>query len=497
MKVKLYKTLFFSINLLFISTLSAQKYDKKFTEIFSVNKDVQVAINAENTTIDVETWNKNKVAVEAYIEVEGLSKKEAEKYFKDWNFEALGNKNKVKITAKRQHIKGFNNDVFIFNSDHDFSFPEVVMPNFDSIHFPSFPEIDFIELPEIHEFMVIPEMDFDGLIIGLEDLEFDFDKYEEKGEQYFFQWKDSVNNITIKSKEEWEKFKKSDRYKKMKKKLEKNKTAMQKEFEKVKIQFKKSSKKDVQASLKKAKEAYKKIDKKKIKEEMEKARTEMTKARNHFIFKNPSGNLMVDGKKIKVKKRLVIKVPKEATFNLNTKHCKLNLPATKATGKVSYGTFNANALNGGDLSISFAPVNVRTLTKNTISLNNVTDASFHWVTNTKINANSSVLTIENIHKNIVINHKFGELVINKIHPEFNTFELLLNYSDAIIKLPNIKEKLTYMVGDKSPLYNNDPAITLSLLDLKKKNINGNFTINTADKRFSVSGKYSQLAIKEN
>ncbi len=497
MKLKLYKTLFFSINLLFISALSAQKYDKKFTETFSVNKDVQVDINAENATIDVETWNKNKVVVEAYIELEGLSKKEAEEYFKDWNFEALGNKNKVKITAKRQSIKGFNNDVFIFNSDHDFSFPEVIIPDFDSIHFPSFPEIDFIELPEVNEFIVIPEMDFDGLVIGLEDIEFDFDKYEEKGEQYFFQWKDSVNDITIKSKEEWEKFKKSDRYKKMKKKLEKNKTAMQKEFEKIKIQFKKSSKKNVEASLKKVKEAYKKIDKKKIKEEMAKAHKEMAKARNHFIFKNHSGNLMVDGKKIKIKKRLVIKVPKEATFNLNTKHCKLNLPATKATGKVSYGTFNASALNGGDLSISFAPVNIKSLNKNNLSLNNVTDANFVSVANTNIKSNSSGLTIENVDENVFITHKFGELTVHKIHPDFKTFELLLNYSDAIIQLPNIKEKFTYMVGDKSPLYKNDPAITLSLLDLKKKDINGNFTINTEDKRFLVRGKYSQLAIKEN
>lgn len=78
-------------------TVSAQKFDKKFSESFNTDKNVVININASNADIDVTTWNKNEVSVEAVIEVEGLDKKEAEKYFKNWKFEALGNKSKVQI----------------------------------------------------------------------------------------------------------------------------------------------------------------------------------------------------------------------------------------------------------------------------------------------------------------------------------------------------------------------------------------------------------------
>ena len=83
MKLKLYKNLILGIAICFSGNIFSQKFDKKFTENFTVNKNVEVAINASNTDINVTTWNKNQVLVEAYIEIEGLSKKEAEKYLKE------------------------------------------------------------------------------------------------------------------------------------------------------------------------------------------------------------------------------------------------------------------------------------------------------------------------------------------------------------------------------------------------------------------------------
>ena len=64
---------------LFAIVAQAQKYDKKVTEKFKVNKDVTVEINASHTDVDIETWNKNEVLVEAFIEVEGVDKEEANK----------------------------------------------------------------------------------------------------------------------------------------------------------------------------------------------------------------------------------------------------------------------------------------------------------------------------------------------------------------------------------------------------------------------------------
>ena len=141
MKHKLYKHIITFIALGFLGTVFAQKFDKKFTENFKTNKDVEVAINASNTDINVVTWNKNEVQVEAFIEIEGITKEEAEKYFKDWEFEALGNSKKVKIKSECSSSFSFKND-FVFFDDMDFDF---VMPD--------------INLPGI-EAIVIPDMDF-------------------------------------------------------------------------------------------------------------------------------------------------------------------------------------------------------------------------------------------------------------------------------------------------------------------------------------------------
>src|SRR5690606_36835041 len=89
----------------------AQKETKNFKETFNVNKDVLVDINTAHADIEFETWNKNVVEVEAILEVEGLSKQQAEEYFKSWNFEVVGNSKKVTITTKPIHWSPHKSDV--------------------------------------------------------------------------------------------------------------------------------------------------------------------------------------------------------------------------------------------------------------------------------------------------------------------------------------------------------------------------------------------------
>ena len=139
MKRKTHRAVSFLFAAFFISSLHAQKFDKKITENFKVNKDVVIAINASNADIDVTTWNRNEVAVEAVITVEGLTKKEAEKYLNNWNFEALGNKSKVKINANANQFLHFPDNDFTFNIGNlnfsDMEFPEINFEDF-FIYFP-------------------------------------------------------------------------------------------------------------------------------------------------------------------------------------------------------------------------------------------------------------------------------------------------------------------------------------------------------------------------
>jgi hypothetical protein len=455
MNHKLYKHIITVFALCFLGTTFAQKFDKKITESFKVNKDVEVAINASNTEINVTTWNKNEVQVQAFIEIEGLSKKDAEKYFEEWNFEALGNKSKVKLTAKESNSFHFKSDFIMFN-DTGFTFPDIEMPNIENI--------------------VIPEMDFDfdfDFENIFEDLD-DFDENAEENGNYSFHWNDGEDNIHIKSKKEWEAFKKTKKYKELK--------------EKMKVKLKKSfllSKEKMKKKLAKAKIEIKKIDKEKIKKELAKAKKHIAEMK--LNYNSSPDNIIINGKKIKIKKRLEIKVPKKATFNLNTRHCKVKLPNTTASGKVSYGGFNAGFLNGGKLTIDYSKVSINDLNGCNLFLNNVTDAKIASVTNTTMNNNSSGVKIVNVNENVDLSDKFGELTIQNIIPNPKSFKLTLDNSEAKLFLSTLNSKLILSASElMSPQKQTQ--------NKKTSVFNGNISAKDDNEKFIIEGENSKLIV---
>lgn len=459
MKHRFYKPIITLMTICFIANMYGQKYDKKFTESFKTNKDVEVVINATNTDIKVTNWNKNEVAITAYIEVEGLSKKEAEKYFKNWNFEALGNKKKVQITSKGNNK--FKDDfVFFDDMNFDFQLPEIDMSNLDIV--------------------VLPEMDFDF------DFDFDPDKIIEdlgdleenigKNGKYSFMWKDDDHDIEIKSKKEWEAFKKTKDYKELKKKMKIDKEKMRKEFAKSKELMKKKLKESKSKMI---------INKEKVRKQLEKAKEHLKKLK--FDFYSDKNDFKINGKKVKIKKRLEIKVPKGATFNLNTRHCKVKLPNTVAFGNVKYGTFDANNLLGGKLTINYSPVKINDLDASTLFLNNVTDAKIASVTNTTMNNNSSEVNIAKINENVIISDKFGKLTIQSIISAYKNFSLNLDNSDATLDLSNLKNTLKF--------YSTSMETPVNISANKKSTIfNGFITANNDDKTIYIEGKNSKLTI---
>ncbi|WP_158009589.1 hypothetical protein [Tenacibaculum todarodis] len=475
---------------LFVATVFAQKSDKKITEQFTTNKDVVVEINASNAEINVETWSKNKVAVEATVEVEGLSKEEAEKYLNNWKFEALGNKSKVVINANGNNFHSFGRNNFVhFNTDtHNFP---IVIPEMPEI--PEFPEIMMLpEFAEDFEIIVLPEEELELAFKGIEEIDFDFDKYAKEGGDYFIQWKDGVNDVTIKSKKEWEAFKKTKKYKKFKESMKKSRETMKKSHatmlksRETREKHREIAEKSREEAHKKAREAIEKSrlshkkHSKEIREALAKAQKSLKKSKLDFMFLNESGDITINGKKVKITKKITIKVPKDATFDLNTRHSKVKLPKGKTSGKVSYGTFNSEGLNGGKLNISYSPVTIADLNACTLFLNNVTDAKIASVTNSKVNTSSSGLIIENIDKNVSLKNEFGELTIDNFQSNFGEFNITLMNSEAILNLGKTKTNFKYQTNK---------------IKLDNKRVNTITRNAPKDNVINVFGGFSSLVIK--
>lgn len=486
--------------------LFAQKESKNFKETFNVKKDAVVELNASNADIDVSTWGKNQVQVEATIEIEGLTKEEAKKYFKDFKFEALGNSSKVVIKAGGNSFSFRDNDFIIFNPDN------IVIPEIN------IPEIDFqipeINIPEIN--FEMPDMDLEKFMIDLDDIEFDFDKYSKDGKNYFFRWKDSVRDITIKNKKEWEKFKKSKEYKDWKTDMKKNREKMKQEMKKglkeaqkelngldlgkiinesLKAAEKALENVDVEEivkeSLNEANKALKEIDREQIRKELSQVRKEFKRSYNtDRVYDNGEDELIFNDKKVKITKKITVKVPKGITLELNTKHCKLKLPKMSASGKVSYGSFNSSGLDGGELNIKYAPVQISTVANATLNLKNVTDAKLVSVTQSTLNSDSGDLEISEVFSGTTIEASFGDVKIKKVNPSLKDFSMILNQADATLNLEGFGKKLSVQtvttVTTDNPAKHGKKGMTLI----------GSFEAKTSGNEVKVKGKYSELTIKQ-
>ena len=206
----------------------------------------------------------------------------------------------------------------------------------------------------------------------------------------------------------------------------------------------------------------------------------------NFIFEIKNGK---NNKKVKITRTINIKVPKNATYKLNTRHSKVKLPKGKVSGKVSYGTFTADEIHGGDLKIYFAPVNINSLTESIVSLNNITDATIASVINSKLTANSSKLKIDKVFKNVNLEFYFSDIHIVKIDNKVTNLNLVLEQSEVQLDgLPFVDKMVVHL------LFNSKDKIDFKKAGKKNLSFNGNFNIKTKDESIKVSGKYSSLTL---
>jgi hypothetical protein len=362
----------------------------------------------------------------------------------------------------------------VYFNNQNFKFPKIDIIDFDSL---KFPEMDF-------------NFDMEDLDIIIPDMDFDIDKFIEKDGEYNIKLRNGGNAIVIKSKKEWEAFKKTKEYEELKKGLSEGKEKFKKEWASSKEKFKQINKEEIKRELEKAKIEFQKIDSKKIREELAKATEELKKLKFNFFSGKNEKELVINGKKVIIKKRLEIKVPKSATFDLNTRHCKVKLPDTIVSGKVSYGSFDANNLNGGELEINYSPVSINDLNACTLFLNNVSDAKIASVTNTSLVCNSSDLNISNLGRNVDLTSKFGEIFISQFKIDAYHLELSLSNSDATIYGAEFAE--------------NNLNISMEVRDSKKNDfiekiknglkVKGKFNIKTKDERMNINGEYSSITL---
>jgi hypothetical protein len=511
--MKTYKYKIVGLLVLLAFSVQAQKFDKKVTENFKVNSDAVIVINAMHTDVDIETWNKNEVSIEAVMEVEGVSKEEAEKIFDKWKFEALSNDSKVEIKSFSDGFQFEFDGDFDFDFDFNFDFPEIDIeaPEFNFDFDFDFPEMD-IEVPHFE----MPDIDFPE--IEIPEMEFDYQMYKNDStylKKYKMKIAEQVNKFKNSDwKKKMDSMKNSDEYKMKMAEFKKSMKEMQAKIEEYtnsedfKRQLEEANKvsEEVRKEMLENKEMWKEqaqIAKEASKKAMEKIK-KMKEEGKFDEIKNHQENFYFnysDGKnsKIKVKKYLKIKVPKKATFDLNVRHGKLNVPnsSVKMSANISYGNFVAGIISGDQnkLEISNSPVVINTISSGNITLKNVPKATFGTFSKANLFSNSSDVFIDEIGNDVSLSQKFGKLKISDIDANFNTLNLILDSAKADLNFSN-SEDYTYQINSK----NSSLDLLDKLTEVTNKTtegvklIEGFYSNKSSQNKVLITGVYSSVKL---
>ncbi len=86
----------------------AQAKKEKLKERFDTNKDVEIAVDTRYADVIFETWNKNEVSVEAYVEG-----KDGDRAVRDWDLSVSGSSDRVRISSS----SGYKGDANVIHLD--------------------------------------------------------------------------------------------------------------------------------------------------------------------------------------------------------------------------------------------------------------------------------------------------------------------------------------------------------------------------------------------
>ena len=492
-----------------IFSMSAQQKLDKVSQSIKANKDVTIDLNTSHTTIELETWNKDYIEVEAYIESDKLSKEELQKTLDAWQVIVEGSSDLVTITSDAKTVQWNNLALF---DDENFSALrnlELSMANFPEMpELPEMPEmlmnINMPEMPEMPELPELPE--------GMADVNFSYELYKKDGEKYLEKWskdydakygKDYKEKMRVwakkleeidfeayeKKMEVWgEKFSKEWEGK-FGKDFEQKMEAWGKEFEekfgkdfeqKMEAwgkQFEENFGEDFEKQMDLLSDQAKKAERQLKNDERQYAK-DKRQARLNDREKILNERLFDSKLDLKTKKTIKIKMPKKAKLKLNVRHGELKMASvlTNSKGKISHSSIILNNIDGEETSInvSYSNVNVNQWNAGELKLNYIENATIKNANNLVLSAVSSNIKIDNLSGNTLIDGSFGDLSIKNISDNFNNLNIVLENSEAMLSLPKTDFNL-FFKGNRSK-FNDEIISNKTIKNYPNNNSNTNKTI---------------------
>ena len=464
----------------------AQEKINKVSQTIKVDSDVTIDLNTNYVQIEIDTWNRNSVEVEAFVESETLSKEELKEVMENWDVDIDGSTNSVTITSKGNlgswDMRGLHFDEESMRALRELELGLSDLPDIAEIpdlpRMPAMPELPkrMMEMPEMPEMPELPE-----LPEGVKNVNFDYEEYEKEGEAYLNKWSAEYEQKYGKEYKEkmkaWaKKFAQSD-WKDYEKRMEAWGEAFgaqfdekyAKEMEEWGQKFGETWGKEYAKRMeawgerygKQMEERSKRLEERaKVMEERMRERDKLMEERQKGLAERQADMARMRAERAKLRgsgnqdviKTIRIKMPKDGKLKMNVRHGELKLSSVinDMRADISYATLIADHIDGSKTSInvSYSPVVISNWQQGELRLNYVEKAKIDDAHNLVLSSNSSNIGIGNIHSNAIIEGTFGDLTINTISSGFKNVNIILENSDALINLPDTNYQFQYK-GTKS------------------------------------------------
>lgn len=492
------------LSCLTITTLGAQEKVTKVSQSIKADKNVTIDLNTSHCNIVFDTWNKNEVSIEAFVESDELSKTELEQVAKGWGIEVKGSTDLVTINTKGSQLKS----AYSYKVKGDYSdevkralaslkfeladIPEMDFDfNFEDMHVIALPEIP--ELPEMPELPELPE--------GVGAVAFDYEAYKKDGDKYLEKWskkfESKYGDDYAKKMEAWgEKFGEawSEKYGKEMEAWgeqfgeewgEKFAEKMEAWGERFAAQMERQAEQIEKQAERMAEQQERQAE---SRQRVAERREEQARERAVIIER-----LRSKSRHSHIKKTIIIKMPKKAKLKVNVRHGELEFASVldDVQADLSHTIFKAEGINGSNTSINaaYAPVYVSNWNLGELNLNHVKEAQLKTVKHLVLNCNSSNIKINNVVSSAIIDSNIGDVKILSVADTFTNLNFILQNNKAYIVMPDVNYNMHYK-GTHSYL-----AHPNSTTD--NKNGMSSFSMSKPDsnKTVTVNAKYSKVIME--
>lgn len=447
--------------LLMLFSVSLFSQNKKLEKTYKTNNNVGIVIDARHTNVSFETWDRNEVAVEAFIDP-SISAAEAKSLIENWKLDITANAGEILIKSGGSRMRNMEIDMAGFGE---------AMAQMQHLIAPLMTEM---VAPLVENLSKNPPLPPD-FAAKMGNLNFDYEAYKKDGDKYIKKWEAQIEKNFGKdfevSMEKWAE------------QFEKNAAIWEKNLDK---QMELKGEKFEQSM-----EAW-----------GEKFGSQMEQWGENFAkqFEGMEGNVnFIEGKPgAKATRNIRIKIPAGAKLDLDVRHgaVKLGQRTLDLRANLSHSSLTGNIIDGRntEIKVSYTPVNIAQWNYGVLTAGYGQNISINKARSIKLISNSSDVNINELEETGILSGSFGSLKIGKLNSNFKNLDITVKNSDLRLNLPQTALNFNYN-GSQSEIDYPKTATVKSTNSYDNQLLNGFYQAGNANRNISINATFSKIIIK--